>query len=183
MKNLFLFKYFYEKFYSVGSGKTIFVITMAAELDKIDLQILKILQENGRITNLQLSNEIGLSPAPTLERVRKLENAEYIKSYHALVDEEKLGLGIKTFIQVSLDFHKNNTIQVFLDEIKNIKEVTECHHVTGQCDFLLKVYVSNIKAYEQLIMEKISRIPVVKTFQTMMIMSTSKKEPIVPLEY
>jgi DNA-binding Lrp family transcriptional regulator len=57
---------------------------MAAELDKIDLQILKILQENGRITNLQLSNEIGLSPAPTLERVRKLENAEYIKSYHAL---------------------------------------------------------------------------------------------------
>ena len=63
---------------------------MGTELDKIDLQILKTLQENGRITNLQLSNEIGLSPAPTLERVRKLENAEYIKSYHALVDEEKL---------------------------------------------------------------------------------------------
>jgi Lrp/AsnC family leucine-responsive transcriptional regulator len=156
---------------------------MAAELDKIDLQILKILQENGRITNLQLSNEIGLSPAPTLERVRKLENAAYIKSYHALVDEEKLGLGIKTFIQISLDFHQKNTIQTFLDEIKHIKEVTECHHVTGQCDFLLKVYVRDIKSYEQLIMEKISRITVVKTFQTMMIMSTSKKEPIVPLEY
>jgi Lrp/AsnC family leucine-responsive transcriptional regulator len=158
-------------------------IIMATELDKIDLQILKILQENGRITNLQLSNEIGLSPAPTLERVRKLENAEYIKSYHALVDEEKLGLGIKTFIQISLDFHQKNTIQTFIDEIQNIQEVTECHHVTGQCDFLLKVYVRDIKSYEQLIMEKISRITVVKTFQTMMIMSTSKKEPIVPLEY
>lgn len=156
---------------------------MGAELDKIDLQILKILQENGRITNLQLSNEIGLSPAPTLERVRKLEHAEYIKSYHALVDEEKLGLGIKTFIQVSLDFHKSNTIDVFLQEIQKIKEITECHHVTGQCDFLLKVYVRDIKLYEQLIMDKISRIPVVKTFQTMMIMSTSKKEPTVPLEY
>jgi len=156
---------------------------MGAELDKIDLQILKILQENGRITNLQLSNEIGLSPAPTLERVRKLENAEYIKSYHALVDEEKLGLGIKTFIQVSLDFHKSNTIDVFLQEIQKIKEITECHHVTGQCDFLLKVYVRDIKLYEQLIMEKISRIPVVKTFQTMMIMSTSKKEATIPLEY
>jgi Lrp/AsnC family leucine-responsive transcriptional regulator len=118
-----------------------------------------------------------------LERVRKLENAEYIKSYHALVDEEKLGLGIKTFIQISLDFHQKNTIQTFLDEIQHIKEVTECHHVTGQCDFLLKVYVRDIKSYEQLIMEKISRITVVKTFQTMMIMSTSKKEPIVPLEY
>lgn len=156
---------------------------MAADLDKTDLQILKILQENGRITNLQLSTEIGLSPAPTLERVRKLENAEYIKSYHAVVDEEKLGLGIKTFIQVSLDFHKSNTVDIFLEAIKQIKEVTECHHVTGQCDFLLKVYVRNIKLYEQLIMEKISRIPVVKTFQTMMIMSTSKHEATLPLEY
>lgn len=170
-----------KKFYFVQT-RYIFV-NMGAELDKIDLQILKILQENGRITNLQLSNEIGLSPAPTLERVRKLENAQYIKSYHALVDEEKLGLGIKTFIQVSLDFHKSNTIDIFLQEIQKIKEITECHHVTGQCDFLLKVYVRDIKLYEQLIMDKISRIPVVKTFQTMMIMSTSKKEPTVPLEY
>ncbi|MFC5283813.1 Lrp/AsnC family transcriptional regulator [Pedobacter alpinus] len=153
------------------------------ELDKIDFNILKILQENGRITNLQLSQHIGLSPAPTLERVRKLENSGYIKSYHALVDEEKLGLGIKTFIQVSLDFHQQDTIQIFLKEIDEIKEITECHHVTGQCDFILKAYVKDIKTYEQLIMQKISRISVVKTFQTMMIMSTRKKEPIVPLEY
>ena len=156
---------------------------MALELDKTDLQILKILQGNGRITNLQLSIEIGLSPAPTLERVRKLENAGYIKSYHALVDEELLGLGIKTFIQIQLDFHKPNTIQTFVEEIQQIKEVTECHHLAGQCDFLLKVYVKDIKTYEQLIMEKISKISVVRTFQTMMIMSTSKKEPTVPLEY
>lgn len=156
---------------------------MAYELDRTDFQILKILQENGRITNLQLSSDIGLSPAPTLERVRKLENAGYIKSYHALVDEEKLGLGIKTFIQVQLDFHKNDSIQTFLQEIKSIPEITECHHVTGPCDFILKVYVKDIKAYEALIMEKISKISVLKTFQTMMIMSTNKKEPIVPVEY
>ncbi len=153
------------------------------ELDKIDLNILKIMQENGRITNLQLSQMIGLSPAPTLERVRKLENSGYIKSYHALVDEEKLGLGIKTFIQVSLDFHQNDTISIFQKEIQQIKEVTECHHVTGQYDFILKVYVKDIKAYEQLIMNKISKISVVKTFQTLMILSTSKKEPIIPIEY
>ena len=156
---------------------------MPNQLDKTDLQILKILQENGRITNLQLSNDINLSPAPTLERVRKLENAGYIKSYHALVDEEKLGLGIKTFIQVQLDFHKSDSIQIFLNEVSAIKEITECHHVTGQCDFMLKVYVKDIKAYEALIMEKISKISVVKTFQTMMILSTNKKEPIIPLEY
>jgi Lrp/AsnC family leucine-responsive transcriptional regulator len=156
---------------------------MAQELDKIDMQILKILQENGRITNLQLSGEIGLSPAPTLERVRKLESGGFIKSYHALVDEELLGLGIKTFIQVQLDFHKGNTIETFAEELKNIKEVTECHHVTGECDFLLKVYVKDIKSYERLIMDKISKISVVKTFQTMMILSTSKKEATIPLEY
>ncbi len=159
------------------------LLIMAFEPDKIDLQILKKLQENGRITNLQLSNEIGLSPAPTLERVRKLENSGYIKSYHAVVDEELLGLGIKTFIQIQLDFHKNNTIQTFVEEVKQIKEVMECHHVTGNCDFILKVYVKNIKAYEQLIMDKISKISVVKTFQTMIILSTSKTEPAVPLEY
>lgn len=156
---------------------------MPFEPDKIDLKIIKLLQENGRITNLQLSSNIGLSPAPTLERVRKLENAGYIKSYHALVDEELLGLGIKSFIQIQLDFHTHNAIPEFVEAIKNIPEVTECHHVTGQCDFILKVYVKDIKSYERLIMEKISKIPFVKTFQTMMIMSTSKKEPIVPMEY
>lgn len=156
---------------------------MALDIDKIDLQILKTLQENGRITNLQLSSEVGLSPAPTLERVRKLENSGYIKSYHALVDEELLGLGIKTFIQIQLDFHENNTIQTFLEEVKQIQEVTECHYVTGQCDFLLKVYVKDIKSYERLILEKISRISVVKKFQTIMILSTSKKEPAIPLRY
>src|SRR5690606_28947075 len=129
---------------------------MAFELDKIDLQILKILQQNGRITNLQLSNEIGLSPAPTLERVRKIEQAGYIKSYHALVDEELVGLGIKTFIQVHLDFHKPDAIHTFIEEVNQIKEVTECHHVTGSCDFLLKAYVKDIKSYEQLIIKKIS---------------------------
>lgn len=156
---------------------------MSYQPDKTDLQIIKTLQQNGRITNLQLSGEIGLSPAPTLERVRKLENLGIIKSYHAVVDEEKLGLGIKTFIQIQLDFHQNNTIQTFVEEIKKIKEITECHHVTGGCDFVLKIYVKDIKAYETLIMEKISRIRVVKTFQTMMILSTSKKEPVLPLDY
>lgn len=164
--------------------RSIFVTkNLVMDLDKIDLNILKIMQENGRITNLQLSQHIGLSPAPTLERVRKLENSGYIKSYHALVDEEKLGLGIKTFIQVSLDFHQSNAIQLFLEEIQSIKEITECHHVTGNCDFVIKAYVKDIKTYEQLIIQKISKITVVKKFETMIIMSTSKKEPIVPLEY
>lgn len=156
---------------------------MVFELDKIDLQILQILQGDGRITNLQLSQQIGLSPAPTLERVRKLENGGFIKSYHAVVDEELLGLGIKTFLQIQLDFHRDNAIQTFVDEVKEIKEITECHHVTSGCDFIIKIYVKDIKAYEKLIMDKISRISVIKTFQTMMILSTSKNEAVLPREY
>jgi Lrp/AsnC family transcriptional regulator, leucine-responsive regulatory protein len=156
---------------------------MAFELDKMDLQILQIMQGNGRITNLQLSQEIGLSPAPTLERVRKLENSGLIKSYHAVVDEELLGLGIKTFLQIQLDFHRDNAIETFVKEVQAIKEITECHHVTSGCDFILKIYVKDIKAYERLIMEKISKISVIKTFQTMMILSTSKNEPVLPGDY
>lgn len=156
---------------------------MPYQPDKTDLKILKLLQENGRITNLQLATSIGLSPAPTLERVRKLENSGFIKSYHAFVDEEKLGLGIKSFIQISLDFHSQDAIPAFVQAVEKIPEITECHHVTGNCDFILKAYVKDIKAYEAMIMEKITKIPYVKTFQTMVIMSTSKKEPIIPLEY
>ncbi len=156
---------------------------MATALDKTDYSILKFLQEDGRITNLDLSKKIDLSPAPTLERVKKLENKGYIKSYHALVDEERLGIGIKTFIQVRLDFHQNDSIQNFIDEVNKIKEITECHHVSGQCDFLLKVYVQDIKAYQQLLMNKISKIRGIKNLETMMIMSSNKKDMVVPLGY
>src|SRR5690606_36701168 len=107
----------------------------------------------------------------------------FIKSYHALVDEGKLGRGIKAYIQIAVDFHTHSAISEFVSAVKTIPEVIECHHVTGDCDFMLKVYVKDIKAYEAVIMEKIAKIPFVKTFQTMMMMSTSKKEPIIPLEY
>lgn len=156
---------------------------MAVHLDKIDMSILKILQEDGRITNLDLSRKIDLSPAPTLERVRKLEQRGYLKSYHAMVDEERLGLGLKTFIQVRLDLHQADAIQKFLDSVSSISEVTECHHVTGQCDFILKAYVKDIKDYEKLITDKISKIGGIKNLQTMMILATNKKDMVVPLAY
>ncbi len=152
-------------------------------LDKTDFKILKILQENGRITNIQLSQDIGLSPAPTLERVRKLESTGLIKSYHALVDAQMLGLNIKTFIQVSINYHKNDAIQNFNKQIAKIDEVIECHHITGSADFLLKVVVRDIPTYEKLILEKISKIQEISNLQTMMILSTTKNSHFLPLEY
>ena len=98
---------------------------MSLNLDKTDFKILKILQEQGRITNIQLSNDVGLSPAPTLERVRKLENSGIIKSYHAIADAEALGLGIKTYIQISLNWHKLDAINNFISQINDIDEIVE----------------------------------------------------------
>ena len=104
------------------------------KLDELDLSILKRLQENGKITNLQLSKDIGLSPAPTLERVKKLESNGFIESYHALVNEAKLELGITTFMQISLIRQRDNAINNFIAQINNIDEVLELqvYSMTGQ---------------------------------------------------
>ncbi|MFT6814782.1 MAG: Lrp/AsnC family leucine-responsive transcriptional regulator [Sphingobacteriales bacterium] len=156
---------------------------MALNLDKTDFQILRILQERGRITNIQLSNEIGLSPAPTLERVKKLEKTGIIKSYHAVVDAERLGLGISTFIQITLHWNKVDAINNFIQRIEDIEEVVECYHVTGGADFLLKVQVKNIGSYERLILDRLSKIEEIGNLQTMMILSTFKLSRKVPLDY
>ena len=112
---------------------------MAEKLDKIDLKILRILQGNSKITNLELSKQIGLSPAPTLERVKKLETTGVIESYHAQVNPNTIGLNVKTFVLVSLAWHKENALNHFLDKIKAIEEITECYIITGEADFLIKI--------------------------------------------
>lgn len=152
-------------------------------LDKIDFKILQVLQANGRITNIQLSQEVGLSPAPTLERVRKLETSGFIKSYHAIVDSEMLGLGIKTFIEVTINYHKQDAIKNFIKQIATIEEVVECHHVAGAADFLLKIVVKDVATYERLMLDKLSKIQEIGHLQTMMILSTAKSSSILPLAY
>ncbi|MCG3165695.1 MAG: Leucine-responsive regulatory protein [Bacteroidia bacterium] len=156
---------------------------MEVYLDQTDLMILKLLQENGRKTNVQLSNEIGLSPAPTLERVKKLENSGIIKSYHAVVEEKSVDLGIKAMIQISLVRQKDNAIANFKKQIAKIDEITECYQVTGNFDYLLKVIVKDIPAFEKLIGEKLSKIADIGQMQTNVILSEVKKSPVLPLKY
>lgn len=151
------------------------------KLDKIDRKILEILQSNAKITNAQLSKEIGLSPAPTLERVKKLEVSGIIKSYHAKLDTDKIGLGVSTFVYATLKGHNIGNIDVFLEEINKIDEVIECHHVTGSGDFVLKVIAADISAYQKLMLEKVSDISVVDNLQSMVILSTFKDSKVMPL--
>ena len=112
---------------------------MAQELDKIDLQILKILQENGRITNLQLSNEIGLSPAPTLERVRKLEIAGVIKAYRAEIDLSRLGYGIRALVRVGRAEYAR-----VVKLIEQTPEVINAFNVTGEDSWVLEIAVIDV---------------------------------------
>lgn len=151
------------------------------KLDQIDRKVLEILQSNAKITNAQLSKEIGLSPAPTLERVKKLEQSGIIKSYHAQLDPEKVGLGVTTFVQVSLVGHKKNTTESFVANINAIDEVIECHHITGTGDFLLKVISKDISSYQRLMLEKINEIEEVASTQTMVILSTFKESKKLPI--
>jgi Lrp/AsnC family transcriptional regulator, leucine-responsive regulatory protein len=151
------------------------------KFDQIDRKVLEILQSNAKITNAQLSKEIGLSPAPTLERVKKLESSGIIQSYHAQLDREKVGLGVTTFVQVSLVGHKKQVTDAFVAQINVIPEVIECHHVTGSGDFLLKIIAKDITSYQRLMLEKINEIEEVSNTQTMVILSTFKESKILPI--
>ncbi|MEQ8425313.1 MAG: Lrp/AsnC family transcriptional regulator [Cyclobacteriaceae bacterium] len=154
---------------------------MKLKLDATDRKILEILQTDSNITNAQLAQEIGLSPAPTLERVKKLENSKVIKSYHANLDLESVGLGVSTFVMVTLRGHNKDNIQKFIEAIEKIDEVVECHHLTGNADFILKVVSSNIASYQTLMLEKVSNIDVVDNMQSMVILSTFKDSKVVPI--
>lgn len=151
------------------------------KLDKTDRKILEILQKSAKITNAQLSKEIGLSPAPTLERVKKLESMGVITSYHAKLNTEKIGLGVSTFVLVTLRGHNRENIEQFMQEIDKIEEVIECHHITGAGDFILRIISKDIRSYQKLMLEKVSDIKVVDNMQSMVVLSTFKDSMVLPI--
>ena len=153
------------------------------KLDKIDLKILKILQENSKITNLELSKRIGLSPAPTLERVKKLEQSTIIESYHAKVNPQSIGLNVKTFVLVSLAWQKDNALNSFIDKVKDIEEITECYIITGEADVLIKIVCKDIPTYEQLLFKTLSQIEEIERLKTLMTLSTVKDAKLLPYNY
>ena len=156
---------------------------MLEKLDKTDLKILRILQENSKITNLELSKKVGLSPAPTLERVKKLESSSIIESYHAKVNPQSIGLNVKTFVLVSLAWQKENALNNFLDKIKSIDEIVECYIITGEADFLMKIICRDIPTYEQLLFKTLSQIEEIERLKTLMTLSTVKDSMLMPFKY
>lgn len=151
------------------------------KFDSIDRKILSILQENGKITNAQLSTDVGLSPAPTLERVKKLEKNGVIESYHAKLNKQEIGLGVSTFVHVALISHRKGIVDSFVEQITCIPEVVECHHITGQGDFILKVVSQDITSYQRLLVEVINEIPEIDNTQSTVILSTFKDSRVMPI--
>jgi DNA-binding Lrp family transcriptional regulator len=151
------------------------------KIDAIDKKILRTLQKNAKITNAKLSKEIGLSPAPTLERVRKLESKGIISGYHAKLDKSKIGLGVSTHVMVSLKGHNKKNLDSFIEKISDVDNIVECHHITGSGDFILKVVAKDIESYQKLMLEKVSEIEVTDSLQSMVILSTFKDNKQMPL--
>lgn len=152
------------------------------QLDEIDKKILKKLQENGKITNIQLSNEVGLSPAPTLERVKKLEKNEIIEGYHAKVNHSNIGLGIEAIIMINLVRQMENAISDFKAGIQNVSEIIDCYQITGQWDYIIKVVVRDIPAFERLIGGKLSKMDQISQMQSMVVLSKVKESMVSPIE-
>lgn len=129
-------------------------------LDRYDYRILQLLQEDGRISNQDLADRIGLSPSPCLRRVRALEESSVIVGYHAVLDAKRLGLSLVALIHISMDQHTPERFESFDAAIAEIPEVLECLLITGQsADYQLKVVVKDMEAYQDLLLNRITRIP------------------------
>ena len=129
------------------------------KLDRYDRRILELLQREGRLSNQELAERIGLSPSPCLRRVRALEESGLIAGYRAMLDAKKLGLSLMALIQISMDRHTPERFDNFEQQIRDLPEVLECLLVTGHdADYQLKVVVRDMEAYQVLLLNKITRI-------------------------
>ncbi|MFI5386867.1 MAG: Lrp/AsnC family transcriptional regulator [Fimbriimonadales bacterium] len=150
-------------------------------IDEVDVQLLRLLQQDGRITNADLAKAVGLSPPSVLQRVRALERAGLIKGYAAILDAEKLGLRITAFAAISLSLHQDMPIERFRKAIQSVEEVQECYHISGEYDFLLKINVRDMRAYETLIREKISRIKGIRQINSSFVFGVTKQTTAIPI--
>ncbi|MBX7134290.1 MAG: Lrp/AsnC family transcriptional regulator [Fimbriimonadaceae bacterium] len=155
---------------------------MRDRFDEVDLHILRLLQEDGRMTNVDLARTVGLSAPSVLQRVRKLEEIGVIQGYTTILDQERLGFGLTVFAQISLALHQEAPIERFRRAIQDIPEVLECYHVSGEFDFLLKIVVEDMKAYEALVRDKLSHIKGLGKIQSCFALATNKQVHRLPLE-
>ncbi|MBO32070.1 MAG: Lrp/AsnC family transcriptional regulator [Rhodospirillales bacterium] len=151
------------------------------KLDEVDRRILHDLQENGRMTNVELAKRVGISAPPCLRRVRALEEAGYIRGYHAELAQAELGYNVSVFAQVGLNSQAEPDLVAFEELVGNWAEVRECHMLAGEVDFLLKIVAEDWETYQDFVMKKLTAAPNVAHVKSSLAIRSSKAEPGVPV--
>lgn len=151
------------------------------KLDAIDKRILRALQRNGRMQNTELAQAVGLSPSPCLRRVKLLEDAGIIDQYVALLKPAKIQLGLPIFVRVTLDRQDTATVEHFAAEVARLPEVMECHLMSGNYDYLLRVVTANLEEYQRFQMEFLTTIRGVRYVQTEIPLKQIKQTTAFPL--
>lgn len=143
-------------------------------LSKTDIKILQQLQQDARITNQHLADEIGLSASPTWRKVRKLEEDEVIQGYRAVLNRKKIGLNVMVFVRVTIDSHSEAEARKFEQEVMALDNVVSCYSIGGDADFLLQVVAADMDAYAEFAMSVIRRLPGIKEMQSMFVLKEIK---------
>lgn len=150
-------------------------------LDKIDQRILRDLQANGRITNVELARRVGISAPPCLRRVRALEQAGFVRGYHAEIDPKALGYNVTVFAQVGLSSQAERDLEAFEETVRGWPEVRECHMLAGETDFLLKVVARDWDAYQSFLTTRLTAAANVTQVKSALSIRSAKSEPGVPI--
>lgn len=153
-------------------------------MDRIDKKILSLLQENSRISNQELADQVSLSPSPCLRRVKQLEEKGFIKQHVALLNPQKLGLGLTIILLVGLEKHDPKIMQQFENAIKKTAEVVECLLITGHsADYMLKVMVPDMQHYQHFLLDRLTQLEGVKSVRSSFVMQQIIDKTALPLDF
>ena len=156
---------------------------MTPELDRIDRRILNVIQQDARISNADLAREVDLSPSPCWRRLKALQEAGVIRQHVSLLDADAVGLPVSVFVSVSLDKQIEDNLARFEAAVRERPEVMECYLMTGEADYLLRVVVPDLRAYERLVLEQLTRIPGVANIKSSFALKQVSYKTALPLEH
>lgn len=154
---------------------------MNHKLDDMDRAVLELLQQDARITQTDLARQVELSPTGLQKRIRKLEEDGIIERYATILNKEKLGYDMLCFVQVTLQRHNTEAVENFRRAVQIMPEVLECHHLTGEYDYLLKIIVYNRKHLERFLLETLTPLTGMDKIRTSLVLSEIKATTVVPL--
>jgi Lrp/AsnC family leucine-responsive transcriptional regulator len=152
-------------------------------LDAIDTRIIEALQADGRLSNHQLAERIGLSPSPCLRRVKRLEREGFIESYRAVLQRDRVGLGFTAFVTVKIEGHADLAADALQDAIVAMPEVVACHMVSGDSDYLLEVVVPDRESYQAFLVDKLLDLPIIKEVRSNIAIQPLKTAAPLPLSH